>query len=128
MLAYIYEWIQNVAFYLVLITVLLHMLPDSDYRKYIRFFTGLVLILLLVAPVLKLCHADYWITDLYGNEEYQKQVRRIEEAAGYLGGTDGADAWTKEENRGENGKEKVNIEVEDIRIEKNEHRNGGDQD
>ena len=30
MLDFIYEWIQNIAFYLILITVLLHMLPDSD--------------------------------------------------------------------------------------------------
>lgn len=33
MLDFIYEWIQNIAFYLILITVLLHMLPDSDYKK-----------------------------------------------------------------------------------------------
>ena len=38
----IYEWVKNLSFYLVLVTALLQMLPDSDYRKYIRFFTGLV--------------------------------------------------------------------------------------
>lgn len=62
MLDFIYEWIQNIAFYLILITVLLHMLPDSDYKKYIRFFTGLILILLLITPVLKLLHIDYWLS------------------------------------------------------------------
>ena len=29
MFAYLYEWIRNVAFYLVLVTALLHVLPRS---------------------------------------------------------------------------------------------------
>ena len=116
---FIYEWIQNIAFYLILITVLLHMLPDSDYKKYIRFFTGLILILLLITPVLKLLHIDYWITDLYKSEEYRRQVRRMEEAAPWLG--EGEEGLSEKE--GQSGEEpaeeeKKLIEVEEIQIEK----------
>ena len=104
MLDFIYEWIQNIAFYLILITVLLHMLPDSDYKKYIRFFTGLILILLLITPVLKLLHIDYWIT---------------EDAAPWLG--EGEEGLSEKE--GQSGEEpaeeeKKLIEVEEIQIEK----------
>ena len=42
MFDYIYEWIQNIAFYLVLVTAVLHAVPNKDYKKYIRFFTGRV--------------------------------------------------------------------------------------
>lgn len=112
MLESIYGWIQNVAFYLVMVTVLLHMLPDSDYKKYIRFFTGLILILLLITPVLKLFNIDYWVTDLYESKEYQNQIRRMEEAAPFLNESGAAGTpETKEE-------EKNVIEVEEIRIEK----------
>ena len=54
MFDYLYEWIQNIAFYLVLVTAVLHAVPDKGYQKYIRFFTGLVLILMIVTPVLRL--------------------------------------------------------------------------
>ena len=53
MLEYIYEWIGNIAFYMIMVTAVLHLLPNSDYQKYIRFFTGLVLILLLADPLLE---------------------------------------------------------------------------
>lgn len=120
MFEYIYGWVQDIAFYLVLITVLLHMLPDSDYKKYIRFFTGLILILLLITPVLKLFHIDYWITDLYGSREYQKQVCRMEEAAQLLNEADASGTLMEvEESQGETREEEKNkIEVEEIRIEK----------
>ena len=38
MLEYIYEWIGNIAFYMIMVTAVLHLLPNSDYQKYIRFF------------------------------------------------------------------------------------------
>ena len=60
----IYEWVKDLSFYLVLVTALLQMLPDSDYRKYIRFFTGLVLIALLLTPVLKTLHAGDLKTEI----------------------------------------------------------------
>ena len=50
MLEYIYEWMENIAFYMVLVTAVMHLLPDSDYQKYVRFFTGLTLVVLLLTP------------------------------------------------------------------------------
>ena len=47
MFAFLYEWIRNVAFYIVIITAVIQILPNNTYKKYIHFFTGLVLILLL---------------------------------------------------------------------------------
>lgn len=63
MFDYIYEWIQNVAFYLVLVTAVLHVVPNQSYRKYIRFFTGLVLILMIMTPVLKLFGTEVEMQD-----------------------------------------------------------------
>ena len=54
MFDYLYEWIQNIAFYLVLVTAVLHAVPNKAYKKYVRFFTGLVLILMIITPVLRL--------------------------------------------------------------------------
>lgn len=49
----LYEWIQNLVCYLVIFTAVLEVLPGKEYKKYIQFFAGLVLILLLVTPILK---------------------------------------------------------------------------
>ena len=47
MLDAMYEWMKNLAFYLVIVTAALEVLPREAYRKYVRFFAGIVLILLL---------------------------------------------------------------------------------
>lgn len=77
MFAYLYEWIRNVAFYLVLVTALLHVLPRSGYQKYIRFFTGLVLILLVLAPVLKLFQMEEELWDAYRDDSWLEQLEEI---------------------------------------------------
>ena len=77
MFAYLYEWIRNVAFYLVLVTALLHVLPRSGYQKYIRFFTGLVLILLVLAPVLKLFQMEEELRDAYRDDSWLEQLEEF---------------------------------------------------
>ena len=47
MLEEVYKWIQNIAVYLVVVTAMLHAVPGKDYERYIRFFSGLVLIVLI---------------------------------------------------------------------------------
>ena len=54
MFDYLYEWLQNLSFYLILVTAVTYVLPSNTYRKYIRFFTGLVLILMILMPVCNL--------------------------------------------------------------------------
>lgn len=88
MFRYLYEWTQDLAFYLVLTTAVLHVLPDSDYRKYIRFFTGIILILLVAAPVMKLFGADSQIGNFYHSREYEARMEEIERAAESLEGFD----------------------------------------
>ncbi len=51
---YIYEWIENLAFYMVIVAVGIQMIPDENYKKYIRFFAGMILILLLVEPIVRI--------------------------------------------------------------------------
>lgn len=48
------EWIQNISVFLIISAAVLHAVPGKDYRKYIRFFTGIILILLLAEPILEL--------------------------------------------------------------------------
>ena len=52
MLEEIYSWIQNISVYLIVTAAVMHAIPGKEYEKYVRFFSGLVLILLLLTPLL----------------------------------------------------------------------------
>ena len=77
MLEYIYEWMENIAFYMVLVTAVMHLLPDSDYQKYVRFFTGLTLVVLLLTPVSGLFGIDEELKNISQNRDYEAQMEKI---------------------------------------------------
>ena len=74
MFAYLYEWIRNVAFYLVLVTALLHVLPRSGYQKYIRFAENMKEVMQIL-PHLEL-QSTYSMERSFV-DEYWKQLRTI---------------------------------------------------
>ena len=47
----LFDWIRNITYYLIFITVVINLLPDKKYEKYIRLFAGMVLILLVLKPI-----------------------------------------------------------------------------
>ena len=79
MVAFIYEWMENIAFYLVILVAVMQMIPQNSYQKYIRFFAGMILILLLAGPILRI----FGMTE-FQSTEYQNAMREIEEASGYM--------------------------------------------
>lgn len=103
MVTALYEWLQNLAFYLVLVTAILHIIPETGYKKYIQFFTSLVLIIMLVSPILQILGTEVTLADFYQESEFEIEVeQKLEE-------------WQKEQV-----KEKENdseIKVEEIQIE-----------
>lgn len=84
MFDYLYQWIENIAFYLVILTVAMQMVPNNNYKKYIQFFSGLILVLMLAGPVFKVFGMEQKFTEFYENAEYQQKIEEIEEATKYL--------------------------------------------
>ena len=115
MFQYLYEWIQNIAFYMVLVMAAVQVLPNTGYKKYIRFFTGLVLILMLATPIFKLFGMDERLADVYDNDAYKEEIERIEDSTKYLEDIDASDYLdTGEEEDVETGK--GTVEVEEIHV------------
>ena len=79
MFEFLKEWIQNITFYFILVTLILQMVPEKTYRKYIQFITGLILILLLKEPVLSLTEFSVSL------ESYQNELQEFEEEIHGLG-------------------------------------------
>ena len=79
MLEEVYKWIQNIAVYLVVVTAMLHAVPGKDYERYIRFFSGLVLIVLIFMPVLSVFGMKETFGAIYSNQVYEKERKELEE-------------------------------------------------
>ena len=58
MLENIYTWIENLAFYMVIMVAVMQSIPGENYKKYVRFFAGLVFIMMVLGPVLKIINMD----------------------------------------------------------------------
>ncbi len=55
------EWIQNIVVFLLLMSLVRHLILGDSYGKYIRLTTGMILIMLLLMPVTKLLNMEAWI-------------------------------------------------------------------
>lgn len=60
MLSDLFAWIRQVIYLLIFLTLLLQILPDGSYRKYVKFFAGLIFVVTLLGPVVSLLAGQDW--------------------------------------------------------------------
>lgn len=84
MFDYIYDWLWNFVCYMVLMTALIQVLPENSYQKYLKFFFGLIMILLLATPVFRLFGMENRFHELYQSAEYQRVLSEMERTEAYL--------------------------------------------
>ena len=68
------NWAGNILFFLVFLTVLENLLPNKKYGRYIRVFTGLVLILLIVQPVARGLNLEERLASSFEAITFQQQA------------------------------------------------------
>lgn len=76
MFEFIYDWMENIAFYMVLMVAITQMIPGNEYKKYVKFFAGMILIILLIKPLVHIFGASE-----FQSHEYNMQMERIEKAS-----------------------------------------------
>ena len=101
MMDVIYEWIRNLVCYLVIFTAVMEILPGKEYKKYIQFFAGLVLILLLATPILKITGMEQSFWDIYHDRTYQQEKQEITEKENYFENIDITDFLPEDWEDGE---------------------------
>lgn len=69
----IYSWMKNLAVYYIFLTAVMNFIPDEKYARYIRYFTGILLILLLCSPILQLFQLDGSLMDNFNGQLRQAQ-------------------------------------------------------
>ena len=80
----LYQWMKSLAFFHVLTTALLHILPDKRYEQYIRLFMGFLLVLLICTPIFAVVgnEDDPGIFATAKELQEEEQVRMETEAEG----------------------------------------------
>lgn len=71
----IYSWMKNLAVFYIVLTAVMNLVPNEKYAGYIRYFTGLLLILLLCSPIFQLFRMD---GVMLGNLRDEMQQARME--------------------------------------------------
>lgn len=129
---FLYGWIMNAAFYLVIFTAVLHVLPGEQYQKYVRFFTGLVIVVLLFSPPFKLLGMEHLFQGFRENAEYRQLQKEMEQASDFLEEKQ-EEQEEKQEEKQEDGETETNqeggrIHVGEIRVEGEKPENAADQE
>lgn len=79
----LYEWIENLAVFYILFTAILHLVPDGKYEKYIRFFMGLLLIVMMSTPVFSILGKGQELAEefqfYFDEENKEKELRELED-------------------------------------------------
>lgn len=117
----LYRWIQDLAVWLVISAAALQAMPGKNYGKYVRFFTGLVTVLLLISPILKLTGTDQTLEELWDARQQEEQSMEEEKFQKILEdasvsewlGNKTAEAVEKEESILENENQRKAAEVSD---------------
>ncbi len=76
------SWIQSIACYTIVTSLLMGIVPEGKDKKYVKFFIGLLLSLLLVSPVMELFGVDEAMAQNYENlfsEVWEGQREILEE-------------------------------------------------
>ena len=74
---FLYGWVQDIAFYTLLMEVVLHVLPDRNQKQYLRFFMGIVLIILVISPVLSAAGLDRTLDETYARQTYDQELQEF---------------------------------------------------
>lgn len=73
----LYAWLESLICYFILLFAVMNCLPDNSYRKYIQYYMGLLLILVVLSPLLHLSGMEGQIAAY--TKEFQEEAQEWEE-------------------------------------------------
>ena len=72
------EWIINLTLFSLLSSILIKLVPGKTYIPYIRIFSGIMMILILFQPILKLGGLEQEIEFHFMEEIYETELKQME--------------------------------------------------
>lgn len=75
----LFGWVRNIVYFSILMTVVLHVLPEKGQRKYLQFFMGIILILLAASPLLSAFGLENILDETYARQTYDRELQEFSE-------------------------------------------------
>jgi stage III sporulation protein AF len=80
----IYNWIKNIVIYMIINTIIMNLLGDKSYKKYVSIVSGMILVLIVISPLVKLLkldeNLDYFLQYNYFSIETSDFKNQLEQA------------------------------------------------
>ena len=78
------EWLKGIIVYMLIVSITMQMIPEQKYEQYIKLFTGLLFLIFVFRPVLKIGSLDTYlenkISGFVQEQEYlEKQIGKESE-------------------------------------------------
>lgn len=70
------QWIKTIVGYYLISSIVMQMLPDKKYEQYVRLLFGILLLIFLLQPFLKISSADIYLESKV--EEFVEEQERME--------------------------------------------------
>lgn len=73
----VYDWIKDIIFYLILISLVFQLLPNDQYRKYMKLFAGILLVIIVLKPLKVLLREESLeqVRAAFHYEKYEKDIQ-----------------------------------------------------
>ena len=71
------NYIRNIGYFLILMSLVSNVMPDNSYKKYCRMFCGLILVVLVINPFYEFLNYDGELKDIFVNANYKSQVAEL---------------------------------------------------
>ncbi len=82
----VYNWIKNIVIYMIINTIIMNLLGNKSYKKYVSIVSGMVLVLIVVSPLIKLLkledNLDYFLQSndfAIESSDFKNQLNQLEE-------------------------------------------------
>ena len=76
------NWVKDIVFYMIFVTMVMNLLPDPKYEKYLRLFAGAVMILLAFGPLARITGMETAIAGMFEKIIFEDDVRTLKEELG----------------------------------------------
>lgn len=74
----LYDWVQSIAVYMILVSVITNLLPKNHYEKYVRLFAGMVMIVLLLRPFSSLLQISNRLDRVFTLDIWKQELSSME--------------------------------------------------
>ena len=75
----IYSWVRSLAVFYITLTAVVHMIPEGRYEKYVRFFMGILLVIMLCVPFFSLLGQGEELLNSFEESFLNETTRQKEE-------------------------------------------------